>query len=132
MGKHQLFKDIPPMELVLQVLQSFGFENLEDKRCICKKYFKKMNVLEKIDKLIPELKKYYLPCKAKTYLILINNNSVLTILRQILRPYNYIIVSREKYINGEKLINYNIINKNKIEYKPIVPEDTKSAVVDFS
>lgn len=132
MGKHQLFKEIPPKELVNNVLQCFGFEGFEDKRCICKKYFQKMNVIDNIKKLVPELTKYYLPCKAKTYLMLINNNSVLTILRQILRPYNYIIVSREKYINGEKLINYNIMNKNKIEYKPIVPNDTNSAVVDFS
>ena len=40
----------------------------------------------------------------------INNNSVMTILRQVLRTFNYVVVSREKYINGEKLINYNFIS----------------------
>jgi hypothetical protein len=132
MGKHQLYKETPHLELVLKILACFGFENLEDKRCICKKYFKKMNVLENIKKLIPELTKYYLPCKAKTYLTFINNNSVMTILRQILRPHNYIIVSREKYINGEKLINYNLVNKNNLKFEPITPITEDSLVVTFT
>ena len=61
-----------------------------------------MKVIDKMQKLSPELKKYYLPCKAKTYLNELTNNSVMTILRQILRPHNYAIISREKYINREK------------------------------
>ena len=129
MGKHQLFKEIPPMELVLKLLKCFGFENLEDKRCICKKYFTKMGVIQNIEKLIPELKKYYLPCKSKTYLTFLTDNSVLTILRQLLRPYNYIIVSREKYINGEKLINYNLVNKTNLKFEPITPS---SLIVTFT
>ena len=31
MGKYQLFKDIPPLELVLKVVRCFGFEDLKDK-----------------------------------------------------------------------------------------------------
>ena len=48
MGKHQLFKETPPLELVVNVVQCFGFENLKDKGCICKKYFTSMNVIEKL------------------------------------------------------------------------------------
>ena len=88
-----------------------------------------MAVLENIEKLIPELRKYYLPCKAKTYLTFLTDNSVLTILRQLLRPYNYIIVSREKYINGEKLINYNLVNKTNLKFEPITPS---SLIVTFT
>jgi len=130
MGKNQLFKTIPSLDIVLKLLICFGFKSLEDKRCICKKYFKKMNVLENIEKILPELSKYYLPCKSKTYLNFITNNSVLTILRQVLRPYNYIIVSREKYINGEKLINYNLVNKNNLKFEPIIPNN--NLIVTFS
>jgi len=125
MGKHQLFKNTPPIELVIKVIQCFGFEDLNDKGCICKKYFGTMNVIDKLTKLLPELRQYYLPCKAKAYLNELTNNSVLTILRQMLRPHNYVLISREKYINREKLINYNLENKNEINLQPIKPEVSK-------
>jgi hypothetical protein len=132
MGKHQLFKETPDLELVVNVVQCFGFENLKDKGCICKKYFTSMKVIEKLTKLLPELKKYYLPCKAKTYLTELTHNSVMTILRQVLRPHNYVLVSREKYINREKLINYNLVNKNEIEFEPIKPPNLENAnIVSF-
>jgi hypothetical protein len=132
MGKHQLFKETPPLELVVQVVKCFGFENLKDKGCICKKYFTSMTVIEKLTKLLSELKKYYLPCKAKTYLTELTNNSVMTILRQVLRPHNYALVSREKYINREKLINYNLVNKNEIDLEPIKPPNLENAnIISF-
>jgi hypothetical protein len=132
MGKHQLFKEIPPQELVLKVVQCFGFEDIKDKGCICKNYFSSMNVIEKITKLLPEIKQYYLPCKAKTYLTELTNNSVMTILRQILRPHNYILISREKYINREKLINYNLVNKNEVELELIKPINLENVnIVSF-
>ena len=111
MGKHQLFKDIPPAELVVKVIQCFGFKNLEDKGCICKKYFNSMNVIQKMNELLPELRKYYLPCKARAYLNELTNNSVMTILRQVLRPHNYVVASREKYVNRENTI-VSICKKN--------------------
>jgi len=116
MGKHQLFREVPPMSLILKILRGFGYKTINDKVCVCKKYFVKMNIVEHVNSFVTDLRKYYLPCKAKTYLTFINNNSVMTILRQILRPHNYIIVSREKYINREKLINYYIVNKNIINF----------------
>jgi hypothetical protein len=125
MGKHQLFKEIPPIEFIVKVIQCFGFKNLEDKGCICKKYFGSMNVIQKLNELLPELRKYYLPCKAKAYLNELSNNSVMTILRQVLRPHNYVVVSREKYVNREKLINYNLVNKNEMNHETIKPEVSK-------
>jgi len=132
MGRHQLFKKIPPKELVLKVLNSFGFLNFNDKRCICKKYFGRMKVIKNIEKIIPELKKFYLPCKSKTYLTFLDNNSVMTILRQLLRPYKYVVVSREKYMNGEKLINYSLNNMKNVEFKPILSNDNSSIILTFN
>ena len=132
MGRHQLFREIPPKELVLKLLKCFGFKNFNDKRCVCKKYFTRMNVIENIKELVPELLIYYLPCKAKTYLTFLDNNSVMTILRQLLRPYKYVIISREKYINGEKLINYSLNNMKNIEFKPIISNNNSSVIVTFN
>ena len=130
MGKHQLFKNIPPKDLVIKLLNCFGFKDFNDKRCICKKYFKNMKTLEQINNLTLELEKYYLPCKAKTYLKTINNNSAMTILRQCIRPYEYVVSSREKYINGEKLINYTLENKSKIKFNPIMYD--KDIILTFN
>ena len=132
MGRHQLFREIPPKELVLKLLKCFGFKNFNDKRCVCKKYFTRMNVIENIKELVPELLIYYLPCKANTYLTFLDNNSVMTILRQLLRPYKYVIISREKYINGEKLINYSLNNMKNIEFKPIISNNNSSVIVTFN
>ena len=56
----------------------------------------------------------------------------MTILRQVLRPHNYVLVSREKYINREKLINYNLVDKNEIELEPIKPPNLENAnIVSF-
>ena len=131
MGKYQLFKKIPPKDLVLKLLNCFGFKDFQDKRCICKKYFKKMKTIDQINLLIPEIKKYYLPCKAKTYLNIINNNSAMTILRQLIRPYKYVLIAREKYINGEKLINYTLNNKSKVEFNPIL-DNNKDIILTFN
>lgn len=129
MGKYQLFRKIPPKDLVIEFLNCFGFKDFQDKRSICKKYFKKMDTIDKINQLIPKLKTYYLPCKSKTYLANINKNSAMTILRQLIRPYDYVIIAREKYINGEKLINYTLNNKSKVEYNPIVNEGKNNDII---
>ena len=55
MGKHQLFRKIPPKDLVLKLLNCFGFKDFNDKRSICKELFSKMNTIEKINLLVPEI-----------------------------------------------------------------------------
>jgi len=132
MGRHQLFKKIPPKELVLKLLNCFGFKDFNDRRCICKKYFTRMKVIDNVEKIVPKLLTYYLPCKAKTYLTFLDNNSVMTILRQLLRSYRYVIISREKYINGEKLINYSLNNMKNVEFKPIVSNSNSSVILTFN
>ena len=130
MGKHQLFSKVPPKELILKLLHCFGFTDFDDRRCICKKYFKKLKILENIEILLPELQKYYLPCKAKTYLHKLTNNSAMTLLRQCIRPYNYVVIGKEKYINGEKIINYNLESKAKVQLKPII--ENENIIVTFT
>ena len=86
--------------------------------------------MDNIKIIIPELEKYYLPCKAKTYLTKLTNNSALTILRQCIRHYNHVIIGKEKYINGEKIINYYLESKSKVLLQPIVQND--NIIVTFS
>ena len=119
MARNQLFKKVPPLKLVLQLLNCFGFRDLNDKKSISKKNFNKFNILEKIIKLLPELNKYYLPCKSKIYLKKLNNKKIMTILRQCIRNYGYRIISKEKYSKGEKFMIYSIKADNPSNYKLI-------------
>ena len=77
----------------------------------------KMDTVQKIILLKDELEKYYLPCKARTYLNDLNEKNVVTVLRQCLRTQGYTVNSREKYLKGEKFIIYNIC---LLEYKKYV------------
>ena len=116
--KNQLFAKIhPPFDLVKQVvglLINYPFEDIYYE--FTKKIINEKKVLEKIEFYIEELKKYYLKCKHFKYLENIDEKKYITILRQILRPYNYSIKAYEKYNNGEKYLLY-VIMKNKEENK---------------
>ena len=56
------------------------------------------------------LKLYYLKCKHNKYLDQINEKKLITLFRQILKPYNFKIIAIEKYENSSKYLLY-IIKK---------------------
>ena len=116
--KNQLFYKIhPPFDLVKQIVSlliNYDFDDIYYE--FTKKIISEKRVIEKIEPFIEELKKYYLKCKHIKYLENIDDKKYITILRQILRPYNYSIKAYEKYNNGEKYLLY-VIMKNKEENK---------------
>lgn len=115
MTKNQLFRKIPPKDLVIQIVQTFGLKSLDDSSKFSKKKLKLIKTVEAINELKPQLEKYYLPCKARTYLHGLNEKNVITVLRQCIRIYGYKIHSREKYMKGEKYILYRLTEDNKDE-----------------
>ena len=56
-----------------------------------------------------ELVRYYIPCKAKKYLTDLNEKKCITILRQFLKIQNYTLMSKDKYIDGKKILFYQVI-----------------------
>ena len=111
---NQLFKNIPDNVLCLRILSCFGLSGYDDMRSFSKHDLEVHDTVNKIMKMKTELQKYYVPCKARTYLSDLNTKNVITILRQILRLNGYTLFSREKYVKGEKFILYMIV--------PISPE----------
>ena len=116
MAINQLFKIKPPKELVIKIIAqiNINLNDIDKDNKDCKKYFtiaelKEIKILEKIDVFIEKLKDYYLPCKQKIYLSNITIKKLLTIFRQLLKLYNYKIVSNDKYNNGKKYIIYKIV-----------------------
>jgi len=108
MTKNQLFRKTPPKELVNQIVQAFGLKSMDDETKFSKKKLKMIKTVDSINLLKPQLEKYYLPCKARTYLNGLNEKNVITVLRQCIRIYGYRIISKEKYMKGEKYILYRL------------------------
>jgi len=112
---NQLFTTEPPYEFVNEIIYDITNKNLSEDiyyEFTIKNLVNKKSLLKVQDK-IEELKKYYLKCKHSKYLENITEKKLITILRQILRQFNYAINSVEKYNNGEKFLLY-ILEKKKV------------------
>ena len=112
-SKNQLFRTLPNEEIVNKVLCCFGLQNLQDAKTFSRNDLVKINTVEQIYKLKKELEEYYLPCKARTYLNQITEKNVITILRQLIKTFNYNVKSKEKYLKGEKYILYQLKPKHE-------------------
>lgn len=108
MKGNQLFSTMPPIEFVEKITKLFGPDGFDEHYYFTLIELEKKGTIEKLTEFIPELKKYYLACKADKYLINITPKRAITILRQLLRPHKYRIVGFEKYANGVKFLLYKL------------------------
>lgn len=111
MKLNQLFYDIPPIEVINQILLAFGLSNLRDSKEFNKSDLVSNNTVAKIIELIPVLTLYYLPCKANIYLRDITIKRTITILQQHLRLYEHRLSRDERIVDGKKDIFYRIIRE---------------------
>ena len=114
--KFQLFQQVPDEEFMVKLLNCFGIIDFNDKKEFTKSNLEDLNIISKIEDLIPELVIYYLPCKYEMFLKDFTINKSITILRQLLRLYNYNLKKREHVQNKKKSIYYHIskIDDNNI------------------
>lgn len=99
-----VFRQSPPLDLILQMLSCYSLRSLYDST-----WFSKITIdVSGLELLIPLLEPYYLPCKSKQYLYNINPLRSITILRQILKVYNFSLTSTEKTIGNKKSTLYQI------------------------
>jgi hypothetical protein len=105
---NQLFKNRPSEEKVVTILEYFNLTGFEDTKSFTKKDLAVFETVKKINENIALLEELYLPCKAKIYLTELNEKKCVTILRQLLKLFKYNLKSTEKYIQGDKMIEYNI------------------------
>ena len=120
--KNQLFNLIPEKQLIIEILKLYGINGFDDTHFFTKNDLIDLNTINLLNDYKNELKKYYLPCKFKVYFNDITLKRSITILRQLLKLYDYTIYSKEKYIKGNKTLIYKIMpidkhietkNKNK-------------------
>ena len=115
--KFQLFQEIPKEEFMVKLLNYFGIIDFNDRKEFTKSNLEDLNIISKMEDLIPELVIYYLPCKYEMFLKDFTINKCITILRQVLRLYNYKLKKREHVQNKKKSIYYHIskIDDNNIK-----------------
>ena len=113
MSRFQLFKKIPEREFLLEILQLYGLNGFDTDYCFTREMLKNGSVVDNLNTRMDRLKEYYLPCKAKVYLNNLNEKRSITVLRQLLKPEGYKVVSKERYHNGKKYLEYHLFNTNE-------------------
>ena len=119
---NQLFKQKPSIETVNELLNIYGIEGFDDDKQFNRNNLINLNLIDNLNNFKSKLVEYYLPCKRKVYLEDLTIKKSITILRQILKLYDYIVKSNERWIKGEKIIVYKILPKNSLK-KPINNSD---------
>jgi len=122
MTKNQLFSFVPELNVVDKLLSYFGLEDgIKDKNSFNKLNMKELETVKKIEGFKGELRKYYIPCKARVYLDVIDEKKCITILRQFIKTHGYTLVSSDKSINGNKIKLYRLIetdNSKQLKKSP--------------
>lgn len=125
---NQLFKKKPSIETVIELLNIYGIESLDDDKQFNRNNLINLNLIKNLNEFKIKLREYYLPCKQKVYLDDLSIKKSITILRQILKLYNYVVKSNERWIKGEKIIVYQILPVNSLK-KPI--NDSNKCIISF-
>tara|TARA_B110000495_G_C22972068_1_gene570603 strand:- start:703 stop:1092 length:390 start_codon:yes stop_codon:yes gene_type:complete len=107
--KNQLFRISPELKITNQILNNFGINDINDNHSFTKSNLIDLKTVDKMNQIIKELTKYYIPCKSKKYLVDLNEKKCITILRQFLKIHNHTLISKEKYIKGKKNLFYQVI-----------------------
>lgn len=115
----QLFNKKLDIEILKEVMKTYNIKKL-NQHVFSRESLKNNNIEEGLNKIKEELKKYYIPCKAKKYLEKITVKRAVVILRQILRDFGYKIISREKYCDKVKYISYIIEFKDPLSEVELV------------
>ena len=111
--KNQLFRRNPDRYIINDLMLVFNIKSLDDKDFhFTKEDLENLNIVDKINEIKEKLEIYYLPCKAKMYLVDLTEKKCITILRQFLKYIDYNLKMKEKYIKGKKNYLY-FIEKNK-------------------
>jgi hypothetical protein len=120
--KHTIFREIPPWSVVADVLGMLQLST-EPPFTFQKTCINLTKSPDAVDLLAP----YYLPCKAIQFLEFTDEKRWITILRHILAPHGYVLISHETTRDKKKVIMYSV------ERISVVEGPLRQAVkIDFS
>lgn len=110
---NQLFVKHVEKDLVERLMQCYGLGGFNDKRSFCKFDLEKSNTINRVNGIMEELRPYYLPCKAKTYLNNLDVKKSITLLKQVIRLHGYFLKTKEKSVNTRKIMYYVLTPENE-------------------
>jgi hypothetical protein len=106
--RSQIFRVKIPVELIRHFLNLYGLDGFDTEYTFTRKDLVKRNVIEKVNNFKSQLEEYYIPCKFNKYMDEINDKRLITILRQMIKLYDYTLESFEKYSYGERYLIYKL------------------------
>lgn len=128
MRKHIFFRKIPDEEFLLKLLKCFGVESFGQDVTFTKEDLVKMGTVDQVTAMQEELQSYYIPCKARVYVVDLTPQKCITILRQILRLHTCCLFSNQKMKDGIKRVHYTIVWTNS---PPHLKKKTENVVLSF-
>jgi hypothetical protein len=128
---NQLFTRVVDESAILVILSAFGINGLDDKHFFSKYDLVKIGAVKKIHEMRLIFKSYYLPCKYKIYFENLNENRIITILKQVLRTNGYILNSKESNLNSKKHIYYQVMNENDMAKSHLMVKTISDQVIRF-
>ena len=126
---NQLFTRKPELKLVSKIIKNIGLVSFKDRREFTIKDMEQHNAVSRMtaDKSI--LEDLYIPCKHKLFIEDLTEKKCITICRQILKLYNYDIISTEKSVNNKKVLFYKLASlKEKLLEKKHNKQSTKKNI----
>tara|TARA_Y100000590_G_scaffold424989_1_gene532498 strand:+ start:121 stop:510 length:390 start_codon:yes stop_codon:yes gene_type:complete len=126
---NQLFRKMVTLDDLHKILSCFNLQGLNDARIFTKYDLLLYKTIEKMKVLLPMLHMYYLPCKAKLYLHNLTIRKCITILRQVIRLYEYNLESNERYISKKKCVAYRMYPMGKSNIPLYI--NNKSTLITF-
>ena len=101
-----MFRKIPPLEVVENVLRTLKLTGLNDKRWFSKEDLPQ----DSLDEWLPTLQPYYLPCKAERYLSgEMTRSRMITVIRHILKAHEIELKVQERVVSGKKVTLYQVV-----------------------
>lgn len=128
---NQLFLKRIDEDLMLALMKCFGLAGFDDRRIFCKMDMANMHTTEKFIEILDRLKTFYIPCKAIMFLDHVSEKKAITVLRQCLRTYDYVLKSVERNHKNKKNIFYSIISKQESDAKECVKITQVERVISF-
>ena len=129
---NQLFNRAVPEELAQNVIQCFNLSGFNDRRTFSKYDMETHGTVRRLLELVPELEQYYMPCKARTYLQDVTPKKCITVLKQVIRLHGMTLMSREKNLQGRKVIFYQVMGSGDYDRLRHMTARSGAYVVDFA
>jgi hypothetical protein len=120
-----VFRHVPPPEIVNDLCKACGLTDVSDSKA----FLKEGICLRSFQDCLPELEPYYVPCKARDFLLLpLTPQRAIVILRHVLKAHDKVLDSFEKSMHNKRMVWYRILSKLDANREG---EESKEICVEF-